>query len=113
MVRLRIDLPPDNSRVGSVKYEHGTGMINILRDREIVKSPTNIVPAVVEAHFSEIVDGYRSGSYRITTQGAMVGGLMYFSATNSKSFAFMEDREAYSNDECSWEKGHDTAGSSK
>lgn len=102
VIRLALKLPEEPSKLGSIKYEHGTGVITIERRREKSISPKKSIPAVISTEFSEIVRGKLTGTYYLTTQGAVVGELVYKPARKAKLYRFMDDQDSYLSESCSW-----------
>jgi hypothetical protein len=101
-IRLQLTLPSDESKLGKIKYEHGVGEISIVKTKEKNISSGKTVPAVISTEFSEIVRGKSVGVYYLTTQGAVVGELIYKPLKRSKSYKFMDDQDSYSSESCTW-----------
>jgi hypothetical protein len=101
-IRLQLTLPNDELKLGKIKYEHGAGEILIVKTKEKNISHGKTVPAVILTEFSEIVRGKSVGAYYLTTQGAVVGELIYKPFKRNKSYKFMDDQDSYSSESCIW-----------
>lgn len=100
--RLKLIMPVDGSAIAAVRYEKGFKDISLVRIHEAA-SGASALPAVVSSVFDEVLDGKRTGRYVLTTQGGVVGDLVYVRLKGRKSFTFYEDLEATQGDGCSWE----------
>jgi hypothetical protein len=99
---LHLLLPPAGSQLGSIRYEHGSTDILLLRISESVVHQTDPGPAIVKTNFSELIDGQRAGTYVLTTQGAAVGDLVYVRQKDKRTYTFYEDLEATMGAGCKW-----------
>ena len=88
-----------------IRYFGKNKDLKIKLKSEAVKSLNNTqTPIVVESRWMEYLNGTETGEYRLTTQGAIVGKLIYFRERDNRKFSFYDDKEAYGLNGCIWEK---------
>lgn len=102
VIRLQLTLPAEGSRVAYLHYERGEKRIPLIRIHEEVVASSRRGPATVKTVFSEHVKGEQTGKYMLTTQGGVVGDLVYVRQRSKKAFTFYEDQEATTSDGCLW-----------
>lgn len=102
VIRLKFILPDDNSNIAKIKYEKGSKEITALRIKEEILPPKKNIPAIVQSTFEEKIDKKENSIYQLTTQGAIIGELIYKSK-NKKTYRFSEDIESTEIDSCTWE----------
>lgn len=102
VIRLKFIFPDDNSNIAKIKYEKGSKEIIALRIKEEILPPKKNIPAIVQSTFEEKIDKKETSIYQLTTQGAIIGELIYKSK-NKKIYKFTEDIESTGMDSCTWE----------
>jgi hypothetical protein len=101
-IRLQLTLPKEASKLGIIKYEHGAAEISIVKVKETNISPEKTTPTEITTEFSEVIRGKSIGKYYLTTQGAVIGELIYKPIKRSKTYKFMDDQDSYSSESCTW-----------
>ena len=104
VIQLRMKISP-GSESALVRYRGQSKDLPLIFTSEKSNSPRNAPPPiVVTSYWSEYANGLRTGEYRLTTQGAVVGDLIYIRKKDGKKFSFSDDMNAYAVDGCDWEQ---------
>ena len=101
-VRLQFVFQAEKEGVGYVRYETGTGPIQVkrLKEREL-RRVANGRPSEFETTWLELVPKGAGGTYLVVSQGALIDDFRYI-RPDGKTFRFEEDLEASTEEGCRW-----------
>lgn len=101
-IRLQFVFHTEREDIGYVRYETGTGPIQVkrLREKELRRLP-NGRPSEFETTWLELVPKGAGGTYLVISQGALIGDFRYI-RPDGKPFRFEEDLDASTEDGCKW-----------
>lgn len=100
--RVQLTLPKNNSVVAFVKHNGEDGEKAITRLREKIVSKRRKVPATVRATFTRKSYDGNQHTYVLTTQGGMVGELVYINSFKKQRIVLYDDQSAYGAKGCEW-----------
>jgi hypothetical protein len=101
-IKLRFAFPPDNTGIGNVTYQRGSGSIKVKMLKQKESNRGKGRPSEFESHWSEINSDGSGGTYIMVTQGARIYDFKYVRKKDGKIFNFEEDLDAFTDNGCEW-----------
>lgn len=101
-IRLQFVFKTEQNDIGFVKYENGSGLIEVkrIREKETMRVPGGR-PSEFETTWREVIPNGTGGTYVVVSQGALINGFRYI-RQDGKKFKFEVDFEVTSRDGCEW-----------
>lgn len=101
-LRLQFVFQTDKDDVGYVRYQGGSGPIQVkrLKETELKRVPGGS-PSEFETQWREIIPNGTGGTYRVVSQGARISEFRYI-REDGKIFRFEEDLDASTDTGCVW-----------
>ncbi len=102
-IRLQFVFPGDNSDIGHVTYQNGSGALPVKRisERTVEEVPGGR-PWLFESVWEENAKDGGGGKYVIQTQGARIEEFKYIRKKDGRVFKFEEDPYSTGEEKCEW-----------
>ena len=100
VIRIQFVSQTEKADVGYVKYENGTGVIQVkrIREKELMRLPDGR-PSEFETTWREVTPN--GGTYVVVSQGVLINEFKYV-RQDGKTFRFEEDLDASADNSCEW-----------